>query len=344
MTPKRVADDVLAKFTRRQHGWLGRVLNGSLDPEEVAQAIQRIIDRRRVILLALDGSYDASELVIMGGYKWVHDWITNYRFPLLPHNPMEREIEYVKLDYDPTSEEALAELKSRGLERPTYEHALYFGVKHPEEQEKHPVVFLHESVEGPNGNRGVIVLYGRPSRRCIDIDWFDSKWSQDCVFAGVRRVVQDSRQVFLLHCEELHSTSELVILGNYDFVNGLITNGRFPIHKHDPTEREIELVEFDHDTTSRDVLVEFGHLGLEQPTVEDALYFGIKYPDEQRKHTIAFLHGPGRGQDGLWNVLVLYSRPGCSKRQRCLDLNRHDRVWSRDCVFAGVRRVVSHSN
>lgn len=40
-----VADDKVAKFARQQHDWMERVLKGSLDPVEVAQAVQNIINR-----------------------------------------------------------------------------------------------------------------------------------------------------------------------------------------------------------------------------------------------------------------------------------------------------------
>lgn len=48
MTDTIVADDVLGKFARRQHDWFERVRKGSLDPEEVTQAVQSIIDRGKV--------------------------------------------------------------------------------------------------------------------------------------------------------------------------------------------------------------------------------------------------------------------------------------------------------
>ena len=43
---QRVADnDVIATFAKRQHDWMERVLKGSLDPTEVARAVQVLIDR-----------------------------------------------------------------------------------------------------------------------------------------------------------------------------------------------------------------------------------------------------------------------------------------------------------
>lgn len=45
---QRVPDDVVAKFARQQHDWMERVLKGSLDPVEVACAIQSIINRGKM--------------------------------------------------------------------------------------------------------------------------------------------------------------------------------------------------------------------------------------------------------------------------------------------------------
>ncbi len=40
-----VADEVIARFARQQHDWMQRVLKGSLNPVEVASAVQSIINR-----------------------------------------------------------------------------------------------------------------------------------------------------------------------------------------------------------------------------------------------------------------------------------------------------------
>ena len=42
---QKVSDEKLGEFARRQNDWFRRVREGSLDPDEVAQAVQQIIDR-----------------------------------------------------------------------------------------------------------------------------------------------------------------------------------------------------------------------------------------------------------------------------------------------------------
>lgn len=127
----------------------------------------------------------ASELVKRGGYDWVNSDITDALFPIEPHAPVSRTIELVEFDYDHSSEEVLAEFARCGLERPTYEDALYFGIEYPEKQRECAVVFIHEPVL-VCGGRGVLVLDGGDRGRDLFLGWFDGGWGRYYVFAAVR--------------------------------------------------------------------------------------------------------------------------------------------------------------
>lgn len=163
----------------RSKGELGRLLREALTPDGKTAG--------NVFRIACEGSYMTSELVARGKYDWSNNWITDERFPIQKHEPVSRTIELVKFDHDPTSEEVLAEFSRRGLERPTHEDALYFGIEHPDEQMKRPLVFLHEPVQGPGGRLGVLVLDGHVGGRNLRLDWFGSGWPRDDLFAGVRK-------------------------------------------------------------------------------------------------------------------------------------------------------------
>lgn len=127
-----------------------------------------------------------SELVKRGKYDWANDAITSEHFPIEAHPPVSRTVELVEFYHDPTSKEVLHEFARRGLERPTYEDALVFGVKYPEEQRKHPVVFLHEPVQ-VGGSRDVLVLDEGGRGRGLDLYWFDDGWNRSDVFPAVRK-------------------------------------------------------------------------------------------------------------------------------------------------------------
>jgi hypothetical protein len=143
-----------------------------------------------------------------------------------------------------------------------------------------------------------------------------------------------STGVFDIVCKGSHTASELVRRGKYDWVNNWITDEHFPIVEHIPQNRRIELISFGYDPDSEAVFREFSRKGLERPTYEDVFYFGIQNPEEQKRHSIVFLHEPVVSSGGGRYVLVLY---GISSR-RDLGFNWFDDRWSRGFVFAGVRR------
>ena len=74
--------------------------------------------------------------------------------------------------------------------------------------------------------------------------------------------------------------------------------------------RGIVLLEFDHAVTFEDVVAAARQRGLERPTYEDALYFGIAHPEVQRERPIIFLHEPWLGFFGRRDVLCLWSNAG----------------------------------
>lgn len=131
-----------------------------------------------------------SELVRIGRYSQVHGEITDEKFPIAPHPVISRRIELIEFDnrHGSTNEEVFAEFAGRGLERPTYEDALSFGVAHSEEQMKRPIVFLHSPVKGDytNFDGGVLVLASDLRGRVLGFTWF-VRWPRRYVFAGIRK-------------------------------------------------------------------------------------------------------------------------------------------------------------
>ncbi len=179
------------------------VRDGKRDAEDVLRILQIIKEERKfaelllakkqdtlvpalTFALSVEGNRTASELIALGKYSWHNDWITDERFPIAPHDLVQRTIEYITFAHDPESEEVLAEFVRRGLKCPAYEDALYFGIQHPEEQRKHPIVWLHEPLQGPHGRRYVLVLYRDGRERFLHLGWFDRRWCRVCVFPAVR--------------------------------------------------------------------------------------------------------------------------------------------------------------
>ena len=173
--------DLADNWARNGKAMQNAFLNALMPAERPA------FESKPVFSLTLEGNKTTSELIKLGEYHWFHDWITDERFPIQPHAPLSRVIEYVVFDHDVGSKEVLAEFAQRDLMRSTYEDPLYFGIKYPEEQRKAPLVWLHEPVQGPNGFRSVLALDGGGRERGVRLDRFDGRWGRGCVFPAVRK-------------------------------------------------------------------------------------------------------------------------------------------------------------
>jgi MOSC domain-containing protein YiiM len=130
------------------------------------------------------------------------------------------------------------------------------------------------------------------------------------------------------------STEELVAAGHYGYAHSCVDSENFPVRKVEAGQvREIVLLAFDHDVTSDEATTAAARVGLERPTYEDALYFGIAYPDVQRERPVVFLHDPWFGFFGRRDVLCLWSNAG----RRELGLEGFDDRWGRQYRFAFAR-------
>jgi len=125
----------------------------------------------------------------------------------------------------------------------------------------------------------------------------------------------------------------MVAAGNYAYAHSCVSSENFPARRFGREQlRGIVLLEFDHDVTSGDVMTEATRLGLEPPTYEDALSFGIAYPAVQLERPVVFLHAPWVGFFGRRDVLCLWSNAG----RRELGLEGFDDLWNRSHRFAFV--------
>jgi hypothetical protein len=127
-------------------------------------------------------------LVEAGGYGYAHSCVISENFPMRPsRGRRRREIHLVRFEGEVTSEAALAAAAARGLERPTCEDALQFGIQHPEAQREGPIVFLHEPWFGYFGRRDVLCLWSNAGRRELGLEDFDGRWAPGYRFAFVGR-------------------------------------------------------------------------------------------------------------------------------------------------------------
>ena len=129
------------------------------------------------------------------------------------------------------------------------------------------------------------------------------------------------------------STEELVAAGQYGYAHSCVDSQNFPAGRWGATRRRrIAVVRFGRAVTSDEAMREAARLGLDRPTYEDALHFGVAHPEVQRGGAVVFLHEPWVGFFGRRDVLCLWSNAG----RRELGLEDYDDRFPRGCRFAFV--------
>src|SRR5262245_14587935 len=141
---------------------------------------------RRYLITSGDGR-STEALVDAGRYGYAHSCVSSDNFPVRPTGAARlREVVLLGFERTVSSDEAIREATRLGLERPTYEDALHFGIEHPEVQRDGPVVFLHDPWHGFFGRRDVLCLWSNAGRRELGLDGFDDGWDPRYRFAFVR--------------------------------------------------------------------------------------------------------------------------------------------------------------
>lgn len=134
----------------------------------------------------MGGGRSTEELVTAGDYGYAHAAITSENFPADQAAPVRvRAIVLLEFDRPVTFEEVAATARQRGLERPTYEDALCFGIAHPGAQRERPIIFLHEPWLGLFGRRDIVCLWNNAGRRELGLEGFDETWAAEYRFAFV---------------------------------------------------------------------------------------------------------------------------------------------------------------
>ena len=174
--------------------WLSRQQDADVDRalgemgESIADILQKAKARIGKIFRITRGGDRATEQVVGAtSHSFVNENINSENFPLTIGPKEERELvafQLLEYDHEPTTEEVLAELKKRGLERSTYEDALKWDESHPDE--KGVFVFLHEPWRHPDGYPSVLYAYRDDTIRGLNLGCSGNAWGRYDWFFGVR--------------------------------------------------------------------------------------------------------------------------------------------------------------
>ena len=130
------------------------------------------------------------------------------------------------------------------------------------------------------------------------------------------------------------TTEELVAAAEYGYCHSQVISDNFPARPFNgEIVREIVLLSFDHPVSSEEATAEAAEQGLERPLYEDALYFGVEYPEVQLEGPVAFLHDPWLGNHGRRDAICLWQNSG----RRELGLEGFDDLWAPNYRLAFVR-------
>lgn len=140
------------------------------------------------------------------------------------------------------------------------------------------------------------------------------------------------RDVFPIIVNYDLSLGEAIQAGDYQAVHGRITPANFPSTQHGQSELNVVLVRFECRMRSEDVIRELEKEGLRAVELPEFLAFGAKYPDVQRKFSIAGLGSVWQDRKGYRNVPCLYE----ASEGRYLDLHWWDDGWYSYTRFAAV--------
>ncbi len=136
------------------------------------------------------------------------------------------------------------------------------------------------------------------------------------------------------------SLEDMIIAGNYDWVNSDINARRFPVVGKGKVEFEDTLFDFGRNVSSEEAASLIAAADLTNPwapgKIENLLAYGAKNPEEQRKYPIIALGSVGDVRDD--RCVPLLDRRGS---RRSLDLGWWGNDWSSDCRFLAVRKKVS---
>src|SRR5262245_63216547 len=157
-----------------------------VNPPAIAAWLRYSRGAMHVYRLTVGDGRDTEELVTAGAYGYAHSCLTSENFPVGRFGGKRtRYIVLLEIDRAATAAEVITLASERGLERPTYEDALHFGIEHSGVQLEWPVVFLHDPWFGFFVRRDVLGLWSNGGLRELGLEDFDGTWSPGYRFAFV---------------------------------------------------------------------------------------------------------------------------------------------------------------
>lgn len=147
-----------------------------------------------IFRVTVDYSRSLAEMIKAGRYDLANQDITADHFPVTGEGKRELELVPVHLNRVVSTEEAIAEIKSRGLRPGKLEELLALGEKHPDLQREFPILALGSVWQSPYGRRFCPSLWSAGAWRILYPCWLVHDWGGRCRFLAVRESMPAGRQ------------------------------------------------------------------------------------------------------------------------------------------------------
>ncbi|MDP2696073.1 MAG: hypothetical protein Q8O87_02355 [bacterium] len=167
-------------------------LNQGLREKVVGFIISARHGAKQAAILTVDYSSTLEQMIQAGRYDWVNSDINEKNFPLnLPAGfPTKVQVipELIHFNRVMSSDQAITEIKRRGLRPATIWEMLAFGEHNPDLQRQFSIIALGWVWRSGAGGRRVPSLAGSAAERKLKLHWFDAVWHGRCRFLAVREV------------------------------------------------------------------------------------------------------------------------------------------------------------
>jgi hypothetical protein len=141
-----------------------------------------------IFRVIVDYGKSLKEIIVARKYDYVDPNITEKNFPTKGSGKSEVEVELVHYNKRMTSEEALADFKTRDLKPGPIEVLCAVGRERPEFQREFLIVALGSAWQDLDGGRYVPCLWDGLGVRCLRLRRFERDWDENCRFLAIPEV------------------------------------------------------------------------------------------------------------------------------------------------------------
>ncbi len=165
-------------------GIRAKIVSLLVEEQVVKQIVNPVI---ATFQLSVNYGASVAQLVKMGKYKDPHPDINDKNFKTKRKGKKHLEAQLVHFGRDMSSEAVLAELDRLGLRPAELHELLAFGIEHPDEQLKHPIVALGSRWRVSGGGRPVVCLRDAVGYRNAYLDGRRYGCDRSCRFLAFRK-------------------------------------------------------------------------------------------------------------------------------------------------------------